>query len=72
MRASIGRADAPLSYSIDRAMAVTGLGRTKIYDLMKDGTLESFKVGKRTLITARSIQRMIDAAVEAKQKSDAA
>ena len=45
--------------SVAQAMHVTGLGRTKINELMKDGTLVRKKIGRRTLITIESINRLI-------------
>ncbi len=49
-----------LSYTIDGAMRATGLGRSKLYQLMGDGTLAKVKVGRRTLIRAASIRSLID------------
>ncbi|MCD1589684.1 excisionase [Qipengyuania citrea] len=40
-------------------MRATGLGRTKINDLMNDGTLVRKKMGRRTLITVESIERLL-------------
>lgn len=40
---------------IREASRVTGLGRTKIYELLSDGTLTSIKVGKRNLVVNQSI-----------------
>jgi len=49
----------PLSYTIDGAMRATGLGRSKIYSLIGDGTLARVKVGSRTLIPATSLRALI-------------
>ena len=49
----------PLSYTIDGAMRATGLGRSKIYSLIGDGTLTRIKVGTRTLIPAASLRALI-------------
>lgn len=40
---------------------MTGLGKTKIYDLIDDGTLESIKVGSRRLVKMSSIHRLAGA-----------
>lgn len=39
-----------LSYSIDEVCAVTGIGKTKIYQLINSGALKARKLGKRTII----------------------
>ena len=36
--------------SISEACAVAGIGRTKIYQAITDGTLKAPKCGKRTLV----------------------
>jgi excisionase family DNA binding protein len=36
--------------SISEACAVAGIGRTKIYQAITDGTLKARKCGKRTLV----------------------
>ncbi|MEH3035565.1 MAG: helix-turn-helix domain-containing protein [Sphingomonas adhaesiva] len=48
-----------LAYSVMEAAAVTGLGRTTLYALMRDGTLSSFTVGKRRLIATADLESMI-------------
>lgn len=52
----------PLSYTIHGAMCATGLGRSKLYQLMASGALAKIKVGKRTLIRADSLRALIDGA----------
>ena len=52
----------PLSYTIPGAMAATGLGRSKLYELMASGALAKLKVGKRTLIRADSLRALIGGA----------
>lgn len=48
-----------LTASVAQAIQATGLGRTKIDQLMRDGDLIRTKVGKRTLITVESIERLV-------------
>jgi excisionase family DNA binding protein len=50
-----------LSYSLPTAMHVTGLGRSKLYELINDGTLARIKVGRRTLIRADSLRALVGA-----------
>lgn len=35
-----------------------GLGRTKTFELIADGTVESIKIGKKRLVRLRSIRQL--------------
>ena len=48
-----------LAYSINEAARVLSMGRTSIYAMIADGRLEAFKLGRRTLIRAESIHRLV-------------
>jgi len=48
-----------LAYSINETARTLSLGRTSIYAMIADGRLEAFKLGRRTLIRAESIKRLI-------------
>lgn len=50
-----------ISMTIPRAVEETGIGRTKIYELIKSGKVEARKEGTRTLILADSLRRHIEA-----------
>lgn len=50
----------PISYTIRQACEVTGLGRTSIYLACREGRLEQVKIGRRTLILARSLHQFIE------------
>ena len=52
-----------LTASVAQTERATGLGRTTIDKLMRDGTLVRKKVGRRTLITVESIERLVGAKV---------
>ena len=52
-----------LTASVAQTEKATGLGRTTIDKLMRDGTLVRRKVGRRTLITVESIERLVGAKV---------
>lgn len=52
-----------LTASVAQTEQATGLGRTTIDKLMRDGTLVRKKVGRRTLITVESIERLVGAKV---------
>lgn len=49
-----------LAYSISETARALSLGRTSIYVLINEGRLETFKLGRRTLVKAASIRRLID------------
>lgn len=48
-----------LSYTIEQAQEATGLGRTSIYKEISNGKLDARKAGRRTLITAASVQAYV-------------
>ena len=48
-----------LAVSINDAARALSLGRTSIYAMIRDGKLEAFKLGRRTLIRAESIKRLV-------------
>ncbi len=49
-----------LAYSINDTAKALSLGRTSIYAMIADGRLEAFKLGRRTLIKADSIRRVVE------------
>ena len=55
---------APLAYSIADACRVSSIGKTRLYALIKEGRLEARKIGKRTLIPAASLRRLIDGQID--------
>ncbi len=48
-----------LAYRLPDASRITGLGNTKLYELIGQGVLDARKAGSRTLITAESLSRYI-------------
>ena len=50
----------PLAYSVADACRVSSIGRTRLYSLIGEGKLEVRKIGKRTLIVAASLRRLIE------------
>ncbi|WP_424135143.1 helix-turn-helix domain-containing protein [Roseomonas chloroacetimidivorans] len=51
---------AKLAFTIPEAVSSSGIGRTKLYALIKEGQLEARKLGNRTLIPAPSLQALVD------------
>ena len=49
----------PLTVRIPRAIELTGISRSKIYELIQSGDLEIVKVGRCTLISVASIKRLV-------------
>lgn len=50
----------PITTTIGDFCRLTGLGRSKIYELLAEQKLDSIKVGKRRLILVESYHRLID------------
>lgn len=48
------------AYSINETARALSMGRTSIYAMISEGRLEAFKLGRRTLIKAESIKRLVD------------
>ena len=44
--------------SIDEACRITGLKRTKLYELLQDGTIKSKKFGRRRIVIRRSLSEL--------------
>jgi excisionase family DNA binding protein len=49
-----------LTCTIDEACEATGLGRTKLYELIGAGRLATTTVGRRRLVIVRALQVLID------------
>jgi excisionase family DNA binding protein len=58
-KAGISPAEA-ISVRVPQAVQLTGMSRSRIYELMKDGEIEFVKVGNSTLIPTESLRRFID------------
>ena len=49
-----------LTCTINEACEVTGLGRTKLYELIGDGHLATTTVGRRRLVVVRSLLSLVE------------
>lgn len=49
----------PLGVTVGTTMHVTGLGRTKVYQLIAEGKLKSVAVGRRRLVLYSSIEELL-------------
>lgn len=51
----------PLLVDTDTARAMLGnIGKTKLFELLRDGKLERVKLGGKTLITMKSIRNLVN------------
>lgn len=48
-----------LLYGVNEASAMTSLSRSRLFELMAAGELESVKVGKRRLIPAQALESFV-------------
>ncbi len=46
----------PLTVSVSTAVRITGLSRSRIYELIQSGDLDTVKVGRATLVQYRSLK----------------
>ena len=51
--------------SIPEAGKALGVGRSKTYELISEGRLETVNIGRRRLVRVRSVKALADNAVEA-------
>lgn len=50
----------PLSVRIPEACRMTGIGRSKLYELIRAGEIETIKVGSSTLVTVAGLEAFLD------------
>lgn len=48
----------PITITINEALRVSGLGRTKLYELIGSGTLKTITVGRRRLVVYASLEAL--------------
>lgn len=53
-------ASQPIAVRIPGAVRMTGLSRSRLYELMKSGELDYVKVGSSTLIIVASLSELIE------------
>lgn len=53
-------AQLPITVRVREACRFTGIGRSKLYELIAGGDIEIIKVGTITLIPMASLQRFLD------------
>ena len=50
----------PHMMTISEAVAASRIGRTSLYGLIRDGKLDARKLGRRTLVPAAALQRLLE------------
>ncbi len=50
----------PICVRVNDAARMIGVGRTKLYELISSGELESIKIGKATRITTASLHKLVE------------
>lgn len=50
----------PLTVRISTAVQLTGLSRSRLYELIQSGDLETVKVGRSTLIPYKSLKALTE------------
>jgi excisionase family DNA binding protein len=53
----------PVAATIHDTCHITGLGRTKVYELIGEGKLKAIAIGRRRLVLYSSIEELIHGAV---------
>jgi len=53
------RSDAPLAYRVAQFCRLIGLGKTKFYELVRDGKIKTVLIGGRRLVPADEAQRLV-------------
>lgn len=48
-----------IAASVSETARTLGIGRTLVYEMIADGRLETFKLGRRRLVTIESIRRLV-------------
>jgi excisionase family DNA binding protein len=56
---SDGKSLDPVTVTIPDALRLSGLGRTKLYDLLTKGEIQSVRVGTRRLIVFASLKALL-------------
>lgn len=54
----VGRSVTPLTISVNDALAMLGIGRTRFYELVAAGEIQTIKLGRRRLVQVASLQRL--------------
>ena len=56
----------PITVTVTTALAVTGLGRTKFYELVKEGRIKTVSIGRRTLVVFADLEKLAETGTSGK------
>ena len=59
MQSTIEKSGAPLAYRVTQFCKSIGLGKTKFYELVRDGKIKTIVIGGRRLVPADEAQRLL-------------
>ena len=59
MQSTIETGGPPLAYRVAQFCRLIGLGKTKFYELVRDGKIKTIIIGGRRLIPADEAQRLV-------------
>lgn len=48
----------PVTVTVENALRLSGLGRTKLYEMMNQGRLKTVKIGRRRLVVFASLEAL--------------
>lgn len=48
----------PITVTVPEALRLSGLGRTKVYELIGNGTLKTVQIGRRRLVVFASLEAL--------------
>ena len=51
----------PITVTVDNALKISGLGRTKFYELVNRGLIKTVTIGRRRLVVYTSLEALADA-----------
>jgi hypothetical protein len=52
----------PLTVTVGTALKISGLGRTKLYELINNGLIKTITIGRRRLVVYSSLEEMTNVA----------
>ena len=52
-------ANEKLAYTVEEACTVTGFARSRLYKAIGEGTIKTFKAGRRRMLSAKALQDFI-------------
>lgn len=57
---SVNPAPCPITVRIPEACRITGIGRSKLYELIKAGDIPTIKVGSMTLVPLKGLEGFLE------------